>query len=319
MRVVGFGLWALLAALAGCGDDGGGPGGTDTLGGDAVFGQHDADGSTPADTVAPTDSTAVDTATADTSPADVVTGPVPVGGGVLIGEIDSQYVNVAFAAARFTRTIPPADTSGTVYGDCRVTQVDPDQTSYSYGLDAGAVTVTNTTPSVTLSPVDEGAFGTGYTASIPDDQENLLPGGGAIVLVAGAGGADIGPFSGAFQMPEPVTIAFPVTGVTAEADPSKSLTVLWNAGTGETVLVSLTPIDNSGQPIAGKGALCLLTGDPGQITLSSQALTALITGSNASLMALAVTRTRTGRITSDTHIIPLTATRSSAGPITLRY
>jgi|GEM_PF-3134974 len=317
-RGVALSLWALaLTVAAGCGDGGGGS--EDALDGDAVFGQQDVDASdtVAGDTVAAdiADTTVADTAQPDTTPV----GPVPVGVGVLVGEIDSQYVNVAFAAARFTRTVAPPDTSGTTYGDCRVTQVNPDATDNNYGLDAGTVTVTNTTPAVTLSPVAQGAFGTGYESSISDDHQDLLPGGGAIVLVSGDGGADIASFSGALQMPEPVTISFPQTGITAEADPSKPMTVIWNAGTGETVLVALAPIDNSGQPIAGKGALCLLSGDTGQVTVTSAALTALLTGSSPVLMALTVTRTRTGSATNAGHVIPLTATRSSAGPITLRY
>ena len=316
--LVAFGL-ALAAA---CGGDGGG-GGDATDGGDAVFGQHDG---TDGDTLGPNDATvASDTHLADTlappdsAPADTITGPAPVGIGVIIGEIDSEYVNVAFAAARFTRTVPPPDASGTVYGPCRVTVVDPNASDNSYGLDAGTVTVSNTTPAVTLSAVSEGVYGTGYASSLPADQRDLLPSGGAIVLVAGSGGADIGAFSGAFQMPEPVSIALPQTGLTAEADPSKSLTVVWNAGSGVTVLVSLSPVSASGQPVAGKGVLCLVDGDPGQVTVPSEALTALITGSNAATMALAVTRTKSGSVSNATHKIPLTATRSAAGPITLRY
>ncbi|PKN56315.1 MAG: hypothetical protein CVU56_16860 [Deltaproteobacteria bacterium HGW-Deltaproteobacteria-14] len=309
-----------LALAAACGDGGGGGDATD--GGDAVFGQRDGDDgdtSVPSDTTTPGDTLAADTAPPDSASPDTVTGPSPVGVGVIIGEIDSEYVNVAFAAARFTRTEPPPDTSGTVYGPCRVTVVDPNASDNSYGLDAGTVTVSNTTPAVTLSAVSEGVFGTGYRSSLPDDQRDLLPGGGAIVLVAGAGGADIGAFSGAFQMPEPVSIALPQTGLTAEADPSKALTVIWNAGTGVNVLVSLSPVSASGQPVAGKGVLCLVAGDPGQVTVPSEALTALITGSSAATMALAVTRTKTGSVSNATHKIPLTATRSSAGPITLRY
>jgi len=310
-------LGGVVVALVACGDDGGR--GADAAAGDTVASSDAAlfDGISPEDGQVTGDTgTAVDTV----APAEVTTGPVAVGVGVLVGEVDSAYVNVAFAAARFTRVVPPVDTSGTVYGPCRVADVDPAAAEPArYGLDAGVVTVSNTLPAVTLTPASEGVYGTGYTSSLAEDQEDLLPGGGAIVTVAAEGGADIAPFSGVVQMPEPVTVAFPATGLSATVDPAKSLAVLWNAGSGESVLVSLSPISATGQALKGKGIFCAVAGDPGQVEIPSAALVAALGGPGPVEMALGVTRTRTGTAQNAGHRVPLTATRSTGGPISLRY
>ncbi len=279
-----------------------------------------ADTSAAQDTVASDAAWPADTQpTPDTVPAvdTAPTGPRSVGVGVLLGEIDSDFVNVAFVSARLTRAVPPPDTGGTVYGACRVTTIDPDApTAGTYGLDAGALSIVGTSPAVTLSPVDEGVYGTGYAASVPGDQVDLMPAGGAIIQVTGVGGADIAALSGVVQAPEPVTIVLPRTGLGRSVDPRRDLMVTWNAGTGETVLVSLTPIGSGGDAIKGKAAFCLVVGDPGSLVIPKDALIEL-TGVGTPRMALGVTRTRTGSATSAEHSVPLTATRSSGGPVRL--
>ncbi len=308
-------LIVLLTALLGACDS---PGGSQSLAPDALQDTH-----APGDTLAGTDT---DRPPADTSqpPADTSrpvdttpSGPSPVGVGVLLSEIDSAFLNLAFVSARLTRAVPPLDTSGTYHGACRVTTVDPDApTGGTYGLDAGTITVSGTTPAVTFTAASEGAYGTGYTSNIADDLQNLLPSGGAILTVSGSGGADIAAFSGALQTPEPVTIGLPETGITEKVDPTRNLTVTWNKGTGESVLVSLTPVDNTGNPVEGKAAFCLAIGDPGSLEVPKSALIEL-TGHTEPTMALGVTRTRTGSASTPGHRVPFTATRSSGGPVRL--
>ena len=310
-------LVAVAMVAGGCGDDGGG--GQDALQ-DTLHGSDAPlfDGTGPADITSRPDGTAPPRDTL--GPADVTTGPVAVGVGVLIGEVDSAYVNVAFAAARFSRVVPPPDTSGVVHGACRVADVDPDAAEPArYGLDAGVVTIANTQPAVTLTPQAEGAYGTGYASSLPEDHRDLLPGGGAIVTVSAGGGADIAAFSAVVQMPEPVTLAFPETGLSATVDPARSLDVLWNAGTGTSTFVSMTPISAMGDAIAGKGIFCAVDGDPGRVSIPSSALVAALGGPGPVQMALGVTRSKSATATNAGHRVPVTVTRSTGGPVSLRY
>ncbi|MCA9518347.1 MAG: hypothetical protein KC635_25610 [Myxococcales bacterium] len=315
--------------LTACGDPGGSSGlvpTSDTLAGDAAdavagdtttttAGDTETADTAPVDTGAPTDTVVADTA--DTTPPGD-TGPTELGVGVLLGEIDAPGLNVAFAAARLTRVPVPPDTSGTSYPPCRVAHVDPNAAeTVRYGLDGGAITVTGTNPGVTLSPSPDGAAGTKYTSSLPDDQESLLPGGGAIVSVSGAGGADVAAFSGVLQMPEPVTISLPATGLGRKANPQVPLTVTWNKGTGQQVVVSLNPLGPTGEAIAGKAVICDLTGDEGTVTIPSAALVEAANLPSPPLMALGVTRIRAGTASNAAYRIPLTATRSNGGPLSL--
>lgn len=316
-------LFALAGLITlGCGDDATGAADVGVDGAaDVVLATDSAANDAAADTggLGPDSNVTVDTLPMDTSNSETSTGPTPLGIGVFLGEIDSQFFNAAFAGARLLRVAPPDDTSGEVFGPCRVTEVDPDASEPArFGLDAGEISVSGTSPAVTLAPVDEGAFGTGYASSLSTDQVDLLPGGGAIVMVSGAGGADVEAFSGVIQMPEPVVIGTPATGISADANVTQGLLVSWNAGTGTSVLVSLTPVSGAGAAIAGPGAFCLLTADAGQVVVPSDALRALIPSGSSQLVALGVTRTRVGAASNVAHIVPLTATRSSGGPLTLR-
>jgi len=316
----------LLATLiaspiaASCGSPGGGgptladdtQSTTDTAGDTAIL---DAD-PPPDDTSSLiADSVGVDTILAE----ETSSGPTDVGVGVILGEIASPFLNTAFAAARFTRVVPPPDTSGEVHGPCRVTHVDPNAPEPGrFGLDAGLVTISGTQPTVTLSPTAEGAFGTGYTSSLPQDQAQLLPGGGAILTIAGAGGADIAAFSGALQIPEPVTIGSPATGLSATANPQVPLPVSWNAGIAHEVVISLSPLDAFGNPRAGPAAFCTVTGDPGALTVPSSALVAVVDGPGSVRVAFGVTKVRTSRAETAAHRVPFTVTRSNGGPLELR-
>lgn len=316
--------------LGACGD----PGGAER---DVAVAPADADSAAPTDTAGDTaGDTGADTAPlgdthpgpdtappADTAgPADTArpddVGPTELGVGVLLGEIDAPGLNVAFAAARLTRAPVPADTAGTSYPPCRVARIDPNAPEpVRYGLDGGVISVAGTNPAVTLSPGSDAAAGTKYSSSLPDDQVDLLPGGGVIVTVSAAGGADVAAFSGVLQMPEPVTITLPVTGLGRRANPQVPLTVNWNKGTGQQVVVSLNPIGPTGEPIVGKAVICDLSGDAGTVTIPSAALVEAADLPSPPLMALGVTRIRTGAASNTAHRVPLTATRSSGGPLTL--
>jgi hypothetical protein len=266
----------------------------------------------PADTTPPPDTTPADTQQADTG------GSTPLSGGILVGELDSEPVNTAFATARLhdykaLPEVPPE------FFPCAVADTDPDDESPpEFGYDAGTITVTGLLMPLVFSTVNEGNDGIGYTSDLPEDTEDLLPAGGALISISAAGGNDVAAFSGVVQTPEPVTISAPATGLFKNQSTGSDMTVTWNKGTGELILITLTPLTGTFQAMAGKSALCSLEGDAGTAIVSSQVLEAVRNGAGSQNIALGVTRIRTGKAKNDVHTIPLTLTRSSGGLLTLK-
>jgi hypothetical protein len=240
---------------------------------------------------------------------------VAVGGGILIFELASEFLDRAGAGARFTdpvQTPPPT----AVHGPCVVTDSAPDapDPAPNFGYDAGEITVTGTDPGVTLTPVDEAAAGTGYASGLSEELESLLPAGGALLTIVGTGGQDIPAFTTYVQVPEPVTLTAPATGLFASVDASSDLTVSWNAGTGDMVLVTLTPLSSTFQPVAGAGLVCTAPGDPGVLTIPTAALSA-VKSSGVGTVAIGVTRMRTSAANVELWEVPVAVTRSTGGPV----
>jgi hypothetical protein len=248
---------------------------------------------------------------------DVETGPVTLGGGMLFFELASEFLDRAGAGARFTDPVPLVE-SETVHGPCAVTDADPDAPTPTpaFGYDAGEIVVTGTTPTVTLSPVDEGATGTGYESGLAEDLESLLPTGGALLSITAAGGADIPAFAMHVQVPEPVLLTAPTPGLFASVSASSDLSVSWKAGNGEVVLVTMTPSSTLFEPIAGKGLVCTESGDSGAMVIPAAALLA-VKGSGVDKVLLGVTRIKTGETTAGPWGVPAAVTRSTGGPIGL--
>ena len=243
--------------------------------------------------------------------------PLALGGGLLIFELSSEFLNQAGAGARFVDALAeqPAQT---MFGPCALSYSDPDAPPAppAWGYDAGTITVNGTTPVVTLTPLDEGAAGTGYESGLSESLESLLPSGGALLNISSAGGADIPAFQAYLQVPEEVNISAPATGLFGSVSSSSDLTVSWNAGSGEAVLVTLTPLSATFQAIAGEGLVCTLEDDLGSFTIASAALQAM-KSSGVSKVAIGVTRMRTSTANAGAFELPLAVTRSSGGPVGL--
>jgi hypothetical protein len=242
---------------------------------------------------------------------------VTLGGGILVFELASKFVNQAGAGARFVAPTPIPDPE-TVFGPCAVTASDPDAPSPppAFGYDAGEIVVSGTSPAVTLTPVDEGSAGTGYSSGLPEDLETVLPVGGALLTITAAGGADIPAFSTYVQVPEPVILTAPPTGLIESVNASSDLSVTWNAGTGQQVLVTLTPLSSTFQLAAGAGLVCTALGDPGALVIPAAALAA-VKNSGVETVAIGVTRIRTSEANAGPWLVPAVLTRSTGGPVGL--
>lgn len=250
-----------------------------------------------------------------------VVGTDSWGGGVLIFELASDFLNVAGAGARFTEDPSgpvTVDEGGAQWGPCVASVSEPGAPEVvEVGFDAGLITTMGTTSEVILSPQDEGDDGVGYSSNLEDDLEALLPPGGALITVFGAGGADIDPFEIVVQVPEPVTLTSPETGLFKSVGTSSDLTVGWNAGTGEAILVTATPLDDAFQAASGVGLICGAEEDSGSLTIPAQAMAAM-KASGVNRVALAVTRLRFGSELAGHKTVTVTITRSSGGPLDLK-
>jgi hypothetical protein len=245
--------------------------------------------------------------------------PQTLGGGLLIFELASEFLNQAGAGARFTDPVQASEEGQELYGSCVVTHNDPDAPPAppAVGHDAGLITVSGTTPAVVLTPVDEGAHGTGYATGLSDTLETVLPAGGALLNVSAEGGVDIPAFGMYVQVPEPVNITSPSMGLFSSISISSALDVIWDQGTGDVVLVTVTPLSSSTfQAIAGKGLICTQQGDLGVLSIPADALQ-VVKSSGVSKVAIGVTRMRTSSANAGPWVVPAAVSRSSGGPVSL--
>lgn len=262
---------------------------------------HDAD----ADTVTPPD------VSPDAQPG--LEGVV--GGGVVLSEVDSPFVNVAAAVARFVAK-DPAPPAGTSYGPCLVAMAGPSVAPpVARGFDAGTISATGTTPAVTLTASSEGATGTGYTSSLPESLEDLLPAGGGLITVKGAGGADIPAFTAVVQAPEAVALKSPAITFNLSTSASADFTFTWNAGAGDPVVVNITPVGSDYKPVDGLEILC--TAEPGatSLTVPKGALAAMLAGAASRTAVFGVTRAKRGTGAAGSLTVGVGATRSTGGPL----
>lgn len=279
----------------------------DAGGGDPGTDPDPDEGPSPPDVVVPVD---------EGPPPDTQGGPTELAGGVLLSEIDSEFLNVSGAGARFTD--PQPDPPGTTFGACVVSAYDPNaQAAPPFGYDAGPITVSGTTPQLLLTPQSEGAKGTGYASGLSEEHQDLLPSGGALITIKGQGGAHIGAFTMVVQAPEPVAVTAPAVGLGATASTGSALSVSWVAGTGESIAISLSPLGGDYQPTTGQAAVCTFEGDTGAATLPADALAMVRGSSSAQNVALGVTRVRTGDTTVDGLTVTATATRSTGNLLQL--
>ena len=152
---------------------------------------------------------------------------------------------------------------------------------------------------------------------MPEEQETLLPSGGALLSIEAAGGADIPAFTLVVQIPEPMALVSPSTGFLASEPDDEDMDVSWVAGTGDAVLVTFTPLTSSFQTAAGTGLVCAVEGDPGEMTIPAAALQAITTDGNSSV-ALGVTRVKGASAEAGPWIVPASVTRSTGGLLKLK-
>ena len=340
-------MGSLLLALAGCGDDSGSQGlhttseldgaGQDVTspGNDAgvpvlvdAHDDEDEDGAELIPEVGPIDepdgdespsehdgsSVASDTGVSDSlsPPEDSSTAKV-YGGGVVLSEINAPPIVSAFATVRFTDQRPLLADDATLFeGGCAVAYGDPNaEVAPDYGYDAGTIAVVGTQPELSMAPADEGANGTGYESGLSEDHETLLPPPGGLITITGDGGEDIAPFSVIVQAPLPVNLSSPSSGDIASA--KAPLTVTWNAGDGDSILLTLTPLQAfTFQPTAGPAMACATEEDLGSFTVPAAALEMVRDGAMDRAFALGLTRIRQAQ-TSQGPAITATASRSSGG------
>ena len=269
--------------------------------------------STPEDGAGPLD----EPSSADVAEEVLPGEPETLGGGLLLFELSSEFLNQAGAGARF---VDPSEVeaSGQTFGPCVATPADPDAPADppQWGYDAGVITVSGTTPEVTLSPVDEGEDGTGYVSGLSEELESLFPVGGALLSIKALGGDEIPAFDAYLQVPEAVSISAPSTGLFGSVSSGNDLAVTWNAGNGDSVLVTLTPLSATFQAIAGLSLVCTQDGDLGSLVIPAAALSA-VKSSGVTKVAIGVTRMRTSTTNTGDWLVPLVATRSSGGPVGL--
>ncbi|MEZ4265907.1 MAG: hypothetical protein R3F39_05975 [Myxococcota bacterium] len=244
--------------------------------------------------------------------------PNPTGaiaGGVVLSEVDSPFVNVGAAAARFIEK-DPAPPAGTTFGPCVVAQSGPSSTPpKAYGLDAGVIQVSGTSPVAVLTPVDEAALGTGYTSNIPESHEDLLPPGGGLITVKGAGGAEIPAFSAVIQAPEEVALKSPAITFNLAASASQDFTFTWNAGLGDSIVVNITPVGSDYQAVDGLEILCTASATATSLTVPKAALAAMLGGSSSRTAIFGVTRSKLTTAAAGSSTVSVGATRSTGGPL----
>ena len=164
-------------------------------------------------------------------------------------------------------------------------------------LDAGTITIAGTTPPATLTHGGSlPAGGLAYTSNLSTEQESLHPAAGTPVTASAAGGADLPAFSVSAPTPTPVAISSPSGGLFASISRDEALRVRWNAAAAESVVVAVSVLDGSFEPMAGDNILCTLEGaDPGELTIPAGAMARLpMDGSARALVS--VTRVRSASV-----------------------
>jgi len=154
-------------------------------------------------------------------------------------------------------------------------------------------------PIASLSKVDAGSSfsiqGPNGSVNVPPGSLNQFNSKGTFLvpgayMVAGAGGAVIGPFSANITLPPPITLVSPVNN--AVASRSSGLQVNWTGGVGnEYVQIAVNgPID--GTYTTGSSVACIVPGTAGTFTIPSYVLLALpptANGASAGLVLSAIT------------------------------
>lgn len=195
---------------------------------------------------------------------------------------------------------------------CGVVAVDPDDppAPLAEQFDAGAITI-------------DGLAGGPYTANFAGDRyqvpaiDNGGFAGGAQLSATSTGGA-LPAFDLSLAAPTDVQVSAP--SQLATVDNGEDLTIQWNAGDGDAMIITLFPTEPfSVDPAEGEWIFCGAP-DTGSFTVSGDDIARLVTGINplGQGVLIAVTRTKSVTQPAGTGSAMLTATTSFGVPITVR-
>lgn len=337
---------ACLLALLGCSnvpsDDGGGGAGGDDGGsgfieGDTFVpsgGSSGGSGGSTGGTVGPIGGTAGGSVGPVGGETGGTVGPVggetggqigPVGGEGGGGSVERPASLLAAIVLSETPQVPQAALGVAVtepielpnVPGCSVVQVNPNAPAPApaTGYDAGAITVDGVAGApLTFSPQASGA-GTTYTG--PAVGSDVFS-DGAVITAQAAGGPHMGAFSLQVEAPQSLNITEPRQQFGQTLDAGDALSVRWNAGGAESLLITVLPTDGlEFTPSAGSWVFCGVP-DTGSFEIPARTLNPVAEGAGpfgqGALVTLTRTRVATTQIGSDQAV--LSASTTQAVPVT---
>jgi hypothetical protein len=249
----------------------------------------------------------------------------PVGGEGGGGQVERPATLVAAIVLSETPQVPQAGLSVTVTEPvelpnapgCSVVQVNPNAPAPApaTGYDAGTITVGGVAGApLTFSPQAGGA-GTTYTG--PGIGSDVFS-DGAMITAQAAGGPHMGAFSLQVQAPQSLNITEPRQQFGQTLDAGDALSVRWNAGGAESLLITVLPADGlEFTPSAGSWVFCGVP-DTGSFDIPAGTLNRIADGAGpfgqGALVTLTRTRVATTQVGTDQAV--LTASTTQAVPVT---
>ena len=238
-------------------------------------------------------------------------------GVILISDVDSPFdeANVASVGAFFGE-IPDSGAPIATYGDCEVIPAANDEsTPTTPSLDAGNIQLKGLTQDTLLIwGAQRGA--SVYSSNLPPTLPDILPSSGTI-QVTGTGGDEFPAFDLELNSPEPIIIEAPALGAEEKVDLSGPLTVTWTTSADADFMnIYIAGIDLlSGELAEGPQVSCTVDGDPGTITIPTEALSMIpiesgFLGLGGSYLLIGVSRGTVGTSESP-GVVNATALRST--------
>lgn len=249
--------------------------------------------------------------------------PPPVGGSG--GQVERPGALIAAVVLTETPQIPQATANASVTEPidlpsspgCTAVQVNPNAppAAAARGYDAGAITVTGANANLVFQP-SAGANGVTYTAGgVPQDIFN----DGAMLTAQAAGGPHLGAFSVQVQAPQSVNITEPRQQIGSTIDANGSVSVRWNAGNAESLLITVIPTDFPDyNPQAGTWVFCGVP-DNGSFDIPAGTLGPVAAGADflGQPALVTITRTKVGQTQVGPDRAVITASTTQAVPVAL--
>jgi hypothetical protein len=251
---------------------------------------------------------------------------VPVGGeGGSGGVVERPAALVAAIVLTETPQVPQSGLSVSVTEPvalpnspgCSVVQVNPNAPAPApaMGYDAGTITVGGVSGGpLTFNPQ---AGGAGITYAGPGVGDDLFS-DGAMITAQAAGGPHMGAFSVQVQAPQSLNITQPRQQFGQTLDAGDALSVRWNAGGAESLLITVLPTDGlEFTPRAGSWVFCGVP-DTGSFDIPAGTLNPVADGAGilgqGALVTLTRTRVATTQVGTDQAVV--TASTTQAVPVT---